>query len=88
MTGALRSFTLASDAQIDKGIVSDLETAGGSLADLHAARLQTEQEKRDKAEEAGDELTTLKREADLLETKVRIKAAQTALAPGGTTPDQ
>jgi hypothetical protein len=80
-TGALKSFKLSSEAMIDKAIVSDIEAGATSLIDAN--------EKRRKAErEENDELNLLKRQADILEAQVRIKAAQTALNPPAETPPE
>ncbi len=86
-TGAMRSFTLGSDAAIDKTIVSDIEAGATSLLDAREKRADAEQKRRDEAAAASDELTKLKREADILETQLRIKAAQDKLAGGKTPPE-
>jgi hypothetical protein len=80
-TGALRTFKLASEAQIDKAIVTDVESAATTTLEANEARRTAERDRSDK-------LTQLKRQADILEAQVRIKAAQDTLKPPQPDPPE
>jgi hypothetical protein len=86
-TGAMKSFTLGSEALLDKTIVSDVEAGATSLLDAKQKREEAKQKRQDEADARNDELTKLKREADILETQVRIKAAQDKLTPIKNPPE-
>lgn len=64
-TGALKAFKLGTTGGLDAATVDALAGAGGTILDARSAR-------REKAEEAADELTILTRESTLLKLKDEI----------------
>lgn len=71
-TGAIQNFSMASDAVLDKSMISDVESGTTSISDALAQRK--------KAAHTDKELEDLKRQHALLDEQVAIKKQQDALA--------
>jgi Domain of unknown function (DUF4831) len=75
-TGAIKSFTMAGDAALEKANIADVETAATGLIDAAMKKRAA-----DEAETrvANDELAALERRRKVLEEKVKIQAARETL---------
>ena len=77
-TGALKNFTLGSDALIEKSMV---EKAGGIATSLIDAKKAQEAAEATAQQNASDELKQLTRRRQILEEMVKIKKAEADLKP-------
>lgn len=66
-TGGLKTLSIASDAAVDKSLISDAETAAGSVVDARAAKLKAD------TPAAADPLADLEKQRKMLEEQLKIK---------------